>query len=156
VHKSSQRAIALHTASSRPPLHTDSVHSYTRAPSGSLLTPSSSHRHCSQLAKRAPQRVSAHTLLPTPCSPHTLMFGPALQPDPSPPQAASDFDPTSHADFGAATHPGVGGGTHRRHATFERCYVFVGGVRLGVWAVVLVVCVSVSGVLFSVGVCVCV
>jgi len=36
--------------------------------------------------------------------------------------------------------------------------VFVGGVRLGVWGVVLVacVCVSVSGVLFSVGVCVCV
>jgi len=35
--------------------------------------------------------------------------------------------------------------------------VFVGGVRLGVWGVVLVVCVcvSVSGVLFSVGVCVC-
>jgi len=36
----------------------------------------------------------------------------------------------------------------------------VGGVRLGVWGVVLVVCVcvsvSVSGVLFSVGVCVCV
>jgi len=34
--------------------------------------------------------------------------------------------------------------------------VFVGGVRLGVWGVVLVVCVcvSVSGVLFSVGVCV--
>ena len=36
--------------------------------------------------------------------------------------------------------------------------MFVGGVRLGVWGVVLVVCVcvSVSGVLFSVGVCVCV
>jgi len=32
---------------------------------------------------------------------------------------------------GVATHPGVGGGTHRR-ATFERCSVFVGGVRLGV------------------------
>jgi len=30
----------------------------------------------------------------------------------------------------------------------------MGGVRLGVWGVVLVVCVSVSGVLFSVGVCV--
>jgi len=29
--------------------------------------------------------------------------------------------------------------------------VFVEGVRLGVWVVVLVVCVSVSGVLFSVG-----
>jgi len=42
-------------------------------------------------------------------------------PDPSAPQAASDFDPTSHADFGAATHPGVGGGTHRRRATVERC-----------------------------------
>jgi len=42
-------------------------------------------------------------------------------PDPSAPQAASDFDPTSHADFGAATHPGVAGGTHRRRATFERC-----------------------------------
>ena len=25
-------------------------------------------------------------------------------PDPSEPQGASDFDPTSHADFGAATH----------------------------------------------------
>jgi len=34
--------------------------------------------------------------------------------------------------------------------------VFVGSVRLGVWGVFLVVCVSVSGVLFSVGVCVCV
>jgi len=33
--------------------------------------------------------------------------------------------------------------------------VFVGGVRLGAWGGVLVVCVSVSGVLFSVGVCVC-
>ena len=41
--------------------------------------------------------------------------------------------------------------------TFERCYVFVGGVRYGVWGVVLVVCVCVGvGVLFSVGVCVCV
>jgi len=40
----------------------------------------------------------------------------------------------------------------------ERCEVFVGGVRLGVWGVVLVVCVCVyvSGVLFSGGVCVCV
>ena len=46
---------------------------------------------------------------------------------------------------------------HRRRATFERCEVFVGGVRLGVAGVVLAmcVCVSVSGVLFSVGVCVC-
>jgi len=42
-------------------------------------------------------------------------------PDPSAPQAASDFDPTSHADFGTGTHPSVGGGTHRRRATFERC-----------------------------------
>ena len=42
-------------------------------------------------------------------------------PDPSAPQATSEFDPTSHADFGAATHPGVGGGTHRRRATFEWC-----------------------------------
>jgi len=46
------------------------------------------------------------------------------------------------------------------HATFERCSMFVGGVRLGVRGVVRVVCmcvcVSVSGVLFSVGVCVCV
>ena len=35
--------------------------------------------------------------------------------------------------------------------------MFVGGVRLGVWGVVLVVCVcvSMSGVLFVVGVCVC-
>ena len=49
----------------------------------------------------------------------------------------------------------MGGGTHRRRATFERCSVFVGGVRLGVWGVVLVVCVCV-GVLFSVGVRVCV
>ena len=63
-------------------------------------------------------------------------------------------DPTSYADFGAATHPGVGGGTHRRRATFKRCYVFVGGVRLGVWGAVLVVCVCVARVLFFVGVCV--
>jgi len=38
--------------------------------------------------------------------------------------------------------------------------MLLGGVRLGVWGVVLVmcvcVCVSASGVLFSVGVCVCV
>ena len=36
--------------------------------------------------------------------------------------------------------------------------MFVGGVRLGVWGVVLVVCVCVTvlAVLFSVGVCVCV
>jgi len=33
--------------------------------------------------------------------------------------------------------------------------VLVGGVGVGVWGVVLVVCVCVSGVLFSVGVCVC-
>jgi len=47
--------------------------------------------------------------------------------------------------------------THRRRATFKRCSVFVGGVRLEVWGVFLVVsvCVLVSGVLFSVGVCVC-
>jgi len=66
------------------------------------------------------------------------------------------LDPTSHADFAAATHPGMGGGTHRRRAAFERREVFVGGVRLEVWGAVLVVCVcvSVSGVLFSVGVCV--
>jgi len=62
--------------------------------------------------------------------------------------------PTSHADFGAATHPGVGGGTHRRRATFERCSVFVGGVRLGCCSRRVRVCVSLSGVLFSVGVCV--
>jgi len=36
----------------------------------------------------------------------------------------------------------MGGGTHRRRATFELGLVFVGGVRLGVWGVVLVVCVS--------------
>jgi len=35
-------------------------------------------------------------------------------------------------------------------------YVFVGGVRLGGWGIFIAVCVcvSVSGVLFSVGVCV--
>ena len=59
-----------------------------------------------------------------------------------------------HADFGAATHPGVGGGTHRRRATFElvKCLweVFVWG--FGVF--LSCVCVSVPGVLFSVGVCV--
>jgi len=60
------------------------------------------------------------------------------------------FTPTIHA----ATHPGVGGGTHRRRATFKQCSVFVGGDRLGIWGVVLLVCVS--GVSFSVGVCVCV
>jgi len=51
----------------------------------------------------------------------------------------------------------VGDGTHRRRATFERCEVFVGGVRLGVWGVVLFVCacVSVSGCC-SLSVCVCV
>ena len=74
------------------------------------------------------------------------------------PQAASDFDPTSHADFGAGTHPGVGGGTHRRRATFERCSVFMGGVCLGGWGVVLVVCVCVGvrGVVRCRRVCVCV
>ena len=68
---------------------------------------------------------------------------------------ASDFDPTSHADFGAATHMGVGGGTHRRRTTFERCQVFVGGCSFGVLSLSCV-CVAVWGVLFSVGVCVCV
>jgi len=48
------------------------------------------------------------------------------------------------AALGAATHPGLGGGTHRRRATFEHGYVFVRGVRLGVWGVVLVVCVCVG------------
>jgi len=55
---------------------------------------------------------SGHTQAQPPKSPHQ---------DSVAPQAASDFDLTSHADFGAATHPGVGGGTHRRRATFERC-----------------------------------
>jgi len=63
---------------------------------------------------------------------------------------------SSRQRSGAATHPGVEGGTHRRRATFERCEVFVGGVRLGFGVLFLsCVCVSVSGVLFSVGVCVC-
>jgi len=64
---------------------------------------------------------------------------------------------SSHADFGAATHPGVGGGTHHRRATFERCEVFVGGVGLGGWGVVLVVCVcvDVGGVVLCRRVCVC-
>jgi len=40
--------------------------------------------------------------------------------------------------------------------TIQRCQVFVGGVRLGVGVLFLsCVCVSVAGVLFSVGVCVC-
>ena len=58
----------------------------------------------------------------------------------------------------AATHPDVGGGTQRRRATFELCSVFVGGVRLGVWGVVLVVCVGVGvgGVVLCRCVCVCV
>ena len=34
--------------------------------------------------------------------------------------------------------------------------MFVGGVRLGVWGVVLVVCACVGGVVLSVCVCVCV
>ena len=34
--------------------------------------------------------------------------------------------------------------------------MFVGGVRLGVWGVVLVVLCGCVGVVFSVGVCVCV
>jgi len=50
----------------------------------------------------------------------TAAFPSQGAPDPSAPQGASDFDPTSYADFGAATHPGVGGGTHRRRATFDR------------------------------------
>ena len=48
----------------------------------------------------------------------------------------------------------TGGGTHRRRATFERCDVFVWGVRLGVWGVVLVVCVGVGGVVLCRCVCV--
>ena len=39
--------------------------------------------------------------------------------------------------------------------SFERCKVFVGGVRLGCCSRRVCVCVSLSGVLFSVGVCVC-
>jgi len=52
----------------------------------------------------------------------------------------------------------TGGGTHRRRATFERCSVFVGGVRLGGWGVVRVVCVCVGdgGVVLCRCVCVCV
>ena len=45
--------------------------------------------------------------------------------------------------------------SHRRRANSERCYVFVGGVRLGVWGVVLVVCVSVRGGVLCRCVCVC-
>jgi len=50
----------------------------------------------------------------------------------------------------------MGGDTHRRRATFERCEVCVGGVRLGVWGVVLVVCVcvGVGGVVLCRCVCV--
>ena len=59
-------------------------------------------------------------------------------------------------DFGAATHPGVGGGRHRRRATFElvKCFweVFVRRFRV---LFLSCLCVSVSGVLFSVGVFVC-
>ena len=40
-------------------------------------------------------------------------------------------------------------------ARFERCEVFVGDVRLGCCSRRVRVCVSLSGVLFSVGVCVC-
>jgi len=53
-------------------------------------------------------------------------------------------------------NPQPGGGTHRRRATFERCEVFMGGVREGLGCCSCHVCVSVSGVVFSVGVCVCV
>jgi len=56
----------------------------------------------------------------------------------------------------AATLPGVGGGTHRRRATFEQCWVFVGGVPLGVRGVVLVVCVYVCRCRGCCSVCVCV
>jgi len=46
--------------------------------------------------------------------------------------------------------------THSRRATFERCSVFVGGVRLGVWGVVLAVCVCRCRGWCSLSVCVCV
>jgi len=85
----------------------------------------------------------------------TLVISTITWTDPSAPQAALDFDHTSHADFGAATHPGVGGGTHRRRATFERCSVLVGGVSLGFFFCRARVCAAVGGV-FSVGVlCAC-
>jgi len=54
------------------------------------------------------------------------------------------------------THPGVGGGTHLRRATFERCLVFVGGIPLGDWGVVLVVCVCVCVGVGRVVLCRCV
>jgi len=55
-----------------------------------------------------------------------------------------------------STHPGVGGGTHCRRATFQRSLVFVGGVRLGVRGVVLVVCVCVGDASVVLCRCVCV
>jgi len=60
--------------------------------------------------------------------------------------------------YASFTCTALGGGTHRRRATFERCKVFGGGVRLGVWGGVLVVCVCVSagGVVLCRCVCVCV
>jgi len=58
--------------------------------------------------------------------------------------------------FDAATHPGVGGGTHRRRATFERCEVCVGGVRLRCCPCRVRVRVGVGGVVHCRCVCVCV
>jgi len=50
----------------------------------------------------------------------------------------------------------VGGGKHCRRATFERCYVFVGGVHLGFGVLFLsCVCVCVGGVVLCRCVCVC-
>jgi len=51
---------------------------------------------------------------------------------------------------------GVGGGTHHRRATFERCYVLVGGVRLQCCSRRVRVCVVVGGVVLCRCVCVCV
>jgi len=63
---------------------------------------------------------------------------------------------TRHRSIGFVhvTHSGVGGGTHHHRPTFERCKVFVRGVRLGVWGVVLVARVCRGSC--SLSVCVCV
>jgi len=83
---------------------------------------------------------------------HTGTMG---APDPSAPQAASGFDPTSHADFGAATHLGVGGGTHvvAPHSSVVQCLwgVFVWG-----FGVLFLSCVCVCRGCCSLSMCVCV
>jgi len=55
-------------------------------------------------------------------------------------------------------HPSIYSSIPPSSFTFERCKLFVGGVRLGGWGVVLVVCVcvGVGGVVLSLSLCLCV